>query len=85
MSISTLPIVQERIRTAPEDSPIAVFLTKKEGILNACFAATIESQRIISEKPENLVGVFHGYEGASSLVRAIGKKRVEEINRIDEL
>ena len=61
MSISPIEIIIDRIRTAIPDSPIAVFLITNERNtkgLDAVFGATIETQKIITENPDNLIGVF---------------------------
>lgn len=60
MTISTVEVIMERVKTAYKDSPIAVFYAD-DGSLDAMFAATIETQKRIRTDEQNLVGVFHRY------------------------
>ena len=61
MSLMTLDLLLERIAFAPADSPIAVLRGEPDerGRLNAVFAATAESQRLIREGDPTLLGVWH--------------------------
>lgn len=60
MSLTTFQATMERIESASERSPIAVFLpTKGDDRVHSVFAATVVSQRQIERRPSNLIGVFH--------------------------
>jgi hypothetical protein len=60
MSLTTIPNLLERIAVASKDSPIAVFRTPGpvDDRLDAIFASTYWSQRIIKSNPINLIGVY---------------------------
>ena len=57
MSNMTPILVMNRIKAAPESSPIAVFKSNKSGCVDAMFASTIVSQQRI-ESGVGLIGVF---------------------------
>ena len=61
MSLMTLDLLLKRIAYAPPDSPIAVLRGEPDerGRLNAVFAATAESQRLIRVADPALLGVWH--------------------------
>ena len=59
MTVSDPKTIIERIKAAEESSPIAVFKVKPTGLLDAVFANTSESQKLIRDGG-GLVGVFHG-------------------------
>lgn len=61
MSVSTVDIIMGRIVSARKDSPIAVFKVMdgdKKGCLDAVFAATVNTQKLINNNHPGLVGVF---------------------------
>lgn len=59
MSISTMQVILGRIKSAQPESPIAVFTcsgTKTQGLLDAYFASTVATQRLLTSP--HLVGVY---------------------------
>jgi len=63
MSISTINVISERIKTANEVSPIAVFETDKKDLFNAVFAKTVLTEKKIDMGDSGLIGVFFGEDG----------------------
>ena len=60
MSVSSIQVIMDRIASATETSPIAVFkVPEKCGKLEAVFGATVMTQKKITEGDPDLVGVFH--------------------------
>jgi len=59
MSAYRLDIVMERIEAAPASSPVAVFKSADPQYLNAVFASTYHTQKLIREGDENYIGTFH--------------------------
>lgn len=59
MSIMTVDLIMERIKIATPDSPIAVFRSAIIGQLDAVFAETVETRRVIRSAEKQLVGVYH--------------------------
>ncbi len=57
MSVSTFPVIMDRIETARPGSAIAVFQHPKRGLLNALFADTVATRAAI-ERGVGLVGVY---------------------------
>lgn len=61
MSLMAVPHILERIRGATRQSPIAVFIPEQrplEPALDAVFANTVITQRIIEEGSSRLIGVY---------------------------
>ena len=58
MSISTIKVIVERIRVSTTASPIAVF-EKKDGQLDAVFAATIATQQRVMSGDPSFIGMFN--------------------------
>ena len=60
MTLATFSTAIERIKAAPEDSPIAVFQPDKPAPrrFDVMFARTVASQRRIRADDKRLVGVF---------------------------
>lgn len=58
MSVSTLQNILLRVRDAAPESPIAVFRCDKPGHLDAVFAATLTTRRLIANGVPGLIGVF---------------------------
>lgn len=61
MSVMPLNLLLNRITHATPASPIAVLQGEPNprGRLNAVFAATVESQRLIRDRDPDLIGVWH--------------------------
>lgn len=61
MSLMILNLLVKRLASATPESPIAVFqgAPNPRGRLNAVFAATAESQRLIRHQDPDLIGVWH--------------------------
>ena len=59
MSLSTLDMIIDRIKSAPEESPIAVFREPMERNLNAVFADTVKTRKWMKYKEKLFVGNFH--------------------------
>lgn len=75
MSYSTIEQVLVRIRYAAANSPIAVFSAKELGKLNAVFASTVETQRLINSSDPEYIGTYHGgmdLKGVKSELRRSG-------------
>lgn len=62
MSLSKPKHVVERIASATERSPIAVFRCNYTDTLDAVFAATIHGQKRIRIDKDDLVGVFTNHD-----------------------
>jgi len=60
MSNGNLQQVMIRINGATPESQIAVFRTDLPEMLNAVFAATVLTQRMIEAKDQTLIGVYDG-------------------------
>ena len=59
MSVSTIDVIIGRIQSATSESAIAVFSCDKANCLNAVFANTVASRKLISNGLNlDLVGVF---------------------------
>ncbi|NKI17418.1 hypothetical protein HCU74_08310 [Spongiibacter sp. KMU-166] len=58
MSVSSVDVILGRIRSAPAESPIAVFTNRSGYLLNAVFANTVATQGLIHGHCPRLVGVF---------------------------
>lgn len=58
MSACTLDLAVLRCRTAPPESPIAVFRTNRRGQVNCVFANTVQTQIDMAAYPDRFVGVF---------------------------
>ena len=67
MSISSVSVISERIRSAKEHSPIAVFSVNRRNtnILNASFGSTVFTQKRIDEGGRDFVGEFYGHSGVA--------------------
>ena len=59
MSIMTVDLIMEKIKIATPESPIAVFKCDIIGQLDAVFAETVETRRVIRSAEKQLVGVYH--------------------------
>lgn len=59
MSEATLRQIMLRIESADKKSPIAVFRSDVRGKLNAVFADTAETKRLIHEKDKTHIGTYH--------------------------
>ena len=59
MSISSADVIISRIKSATAHSKIAVFRSKRKEMLNAVFADTIESRRILKLKNKNFIGIYY--------------------------
>lgn len=70
MSISLVSVISDRIKSAREDSPIAVFTTRS-GLYDAMVAGTAYADKRIREGGKDFVGVFYGSLGVSGLLMAI--------------
>lgn len=80
MSIADLRQIMERIKDAPQRSPIAVFITGTGKNLDAQFANTTATRLRIENKDPNLIGVFHsGLDGdrTRTLLQKVIKKNAE--------
>ena len=75
MTTSSVETIIDRIKSANFDSPIAVFIEHPRK-LNAVFANTIHSQRLIYQGVD-LVGVYHKgmiqYQIKQELLQAISR------------
>lgn len=60
MSIMSVSGALDRIGCADRKSPIAVFTTERQGLVNVVFAGTALSQMAIDRKNKNLIGIYHG-------------------------
>ena len=58
MTVSSVAVVMDRILSATEQSPIAVFKVGESGLVDAVFAATLYSQAKIAGD-DNLIGIYH--------------------------
>jgi len=58
MSHASLKHVMIRIESADPDSPIAVFKSDLPGKLNAVFANTAETQRLIASSHPDYIGTY---------------------------
>lgn len=76
MSVSTISVIKERIRSATERSKIAVFIIKRGGThdFNAIFDNTIATKKRIAEGCDNYIGSYHGSAGAEDVTMDINKK-----------
>jgi hypothetical protein len=78
MSISKVPIIMGRIKTAEVNSPIAVFLHKDKDRLDAIYANTVGAERRIRYETSDYIGSFNKTMNAaeirSRLNMAAGKK-----------
>ncbi|MCP4304712.1 MAG: hypothetical protein GY788_07515 [bacterium] len=90
MSYSTIPLILQRIETARQESPIAVFriaeadmTDKRIGLLNAAYANTSGSKARIERGDPLYIGSFYRAEGgdlvASMPSRATEKSAVRKI------
>jgi len=61
MTIMTIDLVMDRIKSATRYSPIAVFHSVGEGKLDALFASTVMTEIKIRKEGKFLVGVYHQY------------------------
>lgn len=61
MTVSTVPMVLDRINYSEPDHPIAVFVcaSTKSGCLNSMFADTVFASNLIEDENPNLVGIYH--------------------------
>ena len=59
MSKASLNSVLDRIKTATERSPIAVFRTQQPDTYNAVFGATIHTQNLIKANDPDFIGLYH--------------------------
>jgi hypothetical protein len=73
MSLMSVMHTMDRIKFATTSSPIAVFRCDKVGLVNAVFANTIQTQRMIEEKDPNLIGVYHSSMDIPEINRALRK------------
>jgi hypothetical protein len=58
MSLMSVSHTIDRIKGATELSKIAVFRCEKSGEVNAVFASTVKTQKLIREKHPDLIGVY---------------------------
>ena len=70
MSNMTPILVMNRIKAAPESSPIAVFKSNKSGCVDAMFARTVVSQHRIKSGID-LIGVFDKKSKAKEVYAAL--------------
>lgn len=83
MSAGTLQNVMLRIRDAVPESPIAVFRCDKPGHLDAVFASTMITRRLIEShqaQKSGLIGVFDGSMDAGE-VKAQLRQHIHETTR----
>jgi len=71
MSITTSGTVKERIKYATQDSPIAVFKTRRNGYYRAVFGSTAMTAREINQDDGLFLGEFYGEKGSISFSVAI--------------
>jgi hypothetical protein len=71
MTISTISVISERIKTASGASPIAVFETNEKDLFDAVFAKTVLTERKIDMGDGGLIGVFFGDDGVRSFKDSI--------------
>jgi hypothetical protein len=73
MSLSNVPTIMGRIKSARENSAIAVFKGPKfkAGMLDAVFASTCKTVHRLNKGDKSLVGVF--YKGMDMPTKAIVK------------
>lgn len=60
MSEGNLYEVMARISGATVSSPIAVFRCRRAQMLNAVFAGTVKTQKMIEHRHPDLIGVYDG-------------------------
>ncbi len=60
MAKMTIQTVLERIRIAPNDSPLLILTCREKDNVLCYFANTVTSQQFIRAKPSSLIGVFDG-------------------------
>ena len=73
MSISTVEIIQTRIRVATLDSPIAVFKLpiRQSGFLEAVFGSTVRTHQLIADDDYLFVGYFHNGMAKSDVCKIL--------------
>ena len=71
MSHGTLQQVMVRIKGATPDSQIAVFRCDEPENLNAVFAATVITRRMIDEGHRDLIGVYDGTMNPGDIEREL--------------
>ncbi len=59
MSICNIPETVRRIKQSDYDRPIAVFISNQKDEFNVVPANTVYTQRLISERDKNFIGIFH--------------------------
>jgi hypothetical protein len=81
MSDSTIEIAMHRIKGATAESPIAVFRSSAPGMVNAVFAGTVATQRMIANGDPRLIGVYDQSMSPAvirgRLERVIGKQKTQ--------
>lgn len=65
MSVSSIQVIMNRIKSATPESPIAVFCYNGE--LNALFANTLWSASIMTETKAELIGIFNMHMDAHGI------------------
>lgn len=78
MSLMKLPLIIGRIKTASHHSRIAVFRCLQPGLLDAVFADTIETQRIIVAGTVTFIGAYHGDNDLVAVRRLLESQIVAE-------
>lgn len=63
MSISSVEVIKNRIKSATADSPITVFGMREKGVYNAVFTSTRLTNKAISIGSPSIVGTYHGEKG----------------------
>lgn len=73
MSISTIELIKERIRSATESSKIAIFKSYRGRVVdvNAVFESTITTRDRINSGCSYYVGSYFGKSGINMMIRDI--------------
>jgi len=58
MTVATIDTILARVRSAPPQSPIAIFRSNRLGQFDAVFASTVETQKAIRRHNPDLIGVY---------------------------
>ena len=58
ISLTNIHLLWARLDVASHDSPIAIFKTNTPGHVNAVFANTVATRRLINAKCNDLIGVY---------------------------
>lgn len=71
MSLMKVEHAMDRIQSAPKESPILVMRSWERGHVNAVFASTVESARLIRSRDPSVIGVFDSSDDRDSVRRKL--------------